>query len=66
MRGWVKLLEIHNFKVWMCGLQDALLLSLLLADSSSSPRSVVPSCLFKDVWVKDFGVAHVGFGLTIK
>ena len=50
----------------MCGLQDALLLSLLLADSSSSPRSVVPSCLFEDVWVKDFGVAHVGFGLTIK
>ena len=50
----------------MCGLQVALLLSLLLATSSSSPRLVVLSCMFKVVCFKEIGVcsmANVGFGL---
>ena len=53
----------------MCGLQVALLLSLLLAASSSSPRLVVPSCLLKVVWFQDVGVcsmANVDSGLIFK
>ena len=47
----------------MCGPQDALLLSLPLAASSSSPRSVVPFCFFKVVFFKDIGVCSMAIDL---
>ena len=42
--------DVQNSQVWTCGLLDALPLNSPLVDSSSSQRSLLPSCS-KVVWI---------------